>query len=79
MSYYYYRIYISQAPSLRFSHFWQSFDFSRVLNRLNADFLWIILLIGLVDIPQKRIRLKAGEVPAQNHFFRIRAFFASGF
>ena len=48
------RIYNSWPPSLRFSCFWQLFDFLRAPNRCNVDFLWVILLMGLVVIPQKK-------------------------
>jgi hypothetical protein len=64
---------------MRFSHFWQLFDFLLTPNRLNTDFSCIKLLIGLVVVPQKRIKLKAPGVPAQNVIFRIRAFFGAGF
>jgi hypothetical protein len=54
---------------MKFSHFWQLFDFLLVPNWPHADFLCIKLLAGLIIIPQKIIKLETPEVPAQNSFF----------
>ena len=60
---------VSRLPTMKFSHFWQLFDFSLTPNWPHADFFCITLLTGLCVIPKKIIKLETREVPAQILFF----------
>jgi hypothetical protein len=74
------RIYNSRLPSMRFSHFWQLFNFSLAPNGLNTNFFVHYITHRPCGYSTKKKEAEyAGGSSSTCIFFRNRAFFGSGF